>query len=431
MSVGESLQKQAEEFRARYHAVHDQIRRVIVGHDEIVHGVLTCLFVGGHCLLEGVPGLGKTLLVRTLAQTLELHFNRIQFTPDLMPADILGTNMVMEAPDGKRIFEFQRGPIFTQICLADEINRATPKTQSALLETMQEGTVTIGGVRYELQQPFFVMATQNPIEQEGTYPLPEAQVDRFFFKLIVGYSNREELATIIDRTTRGLHVEPAKVMDGGEIQRWQRLIREVILAQHVQDYIVRLCLATHPAGDFALPITNQYLQWGSSPRSAQTLALAAKVRALLEGRYNVSFEDIRRVFLPAMRHRVILNFEAQAEGIDTDQVLLEILEQVSEKGDQARPVTTAAVGSVNRLARRALAAIPAIKDHPPYHYQCLWLHEFRSAVVQPAVSRTPGEARTPGTGEPQDLPRPLERGATQSAQGPECRVRGLPQLRGR
>ncbi len=347
MSVGESLQKQAEEFRARYHAVHDQIRRVIVGHDEIVHGVLTCLFVGGHCLLEGVPGLGKTLLVRTLAQTLELHFNRIQFTPDLMPADILGTNMVMEAPDGKRIFEFQRGPIFTQICLADEINRATPKTQSALLETMQEGTVTIGGVRYELQQPFFVMATQNPIEQEGTYPLPEAQVDRFFFKLIVGYSNREELATIIDRTTRGLHVEPAKVMDGGEIQRWQRLIREVILAQHVQDYIVRLCLATHPAGDFALPITNQYLQWGSSPRGAQTLALAAKVRALLEGRYNVSFEDIRRVFLPAMRHRVILNFEAQAEGIDTDQVLLEILEQVSEKGDQARPVTTAAVGSVN------------------------------------------------------------------------------------
>ncbi len=348
MSVGESLQQQAEEFRTRYHAVHDQIRRVIVGHDEIVHGVLTCLFVGGHCLLEGVPGLGKTLLVRTLAQTLDLDFNRVQFTPDLMPADILGTNMVMEAPGGKRIFEFQRGPIFTQICLADEINRATPKTQSALLETMQEGTVTIGGVRYELQQPFFVMATQNPIEQEGTYPLPEAQVDRFFFKLIVGYSNREELATIIDRTTKGLHVEPAKVMDGSEIQRWQQLIREVILAQHVQDYVVRLCLATHPAGEFALPITNQYLRWGSSPRGAQTLALAAKVRALLEGRYNVSFEDVRRVFLPALRHRVILNFEAEAEGVDTDQVLLEILEQVSEKADQARIVTTVAADAVKK-----------------------------------------------------------------------------------
>ncbi len=341
MSVGQSLQQQAEQFRQRYQAVHEQIRRVIVGHDDIVHGVLTCLFVGGHCLLEGVPGLGKTLLVRTLAQTLDLQFNRIQFTPDLMPADILGTNMVMEAPDGKRVFEFQRGPIFTQICLADEINRATPKTQSALLETMQEGTITIGGVRYELQKPFFVMATQNPIEQEGTYPLPEAQIDRFFFKLVVGYSNREELATIIDRTTKGITIEPAKIMDGEEIASWQRLIREVVLAPHVQDYVVRLCLATHPQGDFALPITNQYLRWGSSPRGAQTLALASKVRALLEGRYNVSFEDVRRVFLPAMRHRVILNFEAEAEGINTDQILLDILENVSEKANQTRIVSTA------------------------------------------------------------------------------------------
>ncbi len=346
MSVGESLQQQAEEFRTRYHAVQDQIRRVIVGHDDIVHGVLTCLFVGGHCLLEGVPGLGKTLLIRTLAQALDLQFNRIQFTPDLMPADILGTNMVMEGTDGRRKFEFQRGPIFTQICLADEINRATPKTQSALLETMQEGTVTIGGVRYELQRPFFVMATQNPIEQEGTYPLPEAQIDRFFFKLLVGYSNRDELSTIVDRTTRGLRIEPAKVMAGAEIERWQRLIREVILAQHVQDYIVRLCLATHPNGEYALPITNQYLRWGSSPRGAQTLALASKVRALLEGRYNVSFEDVRRVFLPAMRHRVILNFEAEAEGVTTDQVLLDILEQVSEKGDSARLVPPPAAETV-------------------------------------------------------------------------------------
>jgi MoxR-like ATPase len=335
MSIGQSMQKQAEEFRLRYTSLREQIGRVIVGHDEIVHGVLTCMLVGGHCLLEGVPGLGKTLLVRTLAQALDLKFNRIQFTPDLMPADILGTNMVVETPEGRRIFEFQKGPIFTQICLADEINRATPKTQSALLETMQEGTVTVSGNRFVLEKPFFVMATQNPIEQEGTYPLPEAQLDRFFFKLVVGYSTREELATIIDRTTRGVNIEPEKVMDGDEILKWQKLIRDVILAQHVQDYIVRLALATHPGGEFALPITNQYLRWGSSPRGAQTMALAAKVRALLEGRYNVSFEDVRRVYLPALRHRVILNFEAQAEGIDTDHVLLEILEKLPEKADQA------------------------------------------------------------------------------------------------
>ncbi|HEV3342311.1 MAG TPA: MoxR family ATPase, partial [Pirellulales bacterium] len=302
MSIGESMERRAEEFVGRYRAVREQIGRVIVGHDEIVHGVLTCLFVGGHCLLEGVPGLGKTLLVRSLSEALSLKFSRIQFTPDLMPADILGTNMVMELPDGRRVFEFQHGPIFTQICLADEVNRATPKTQSAMLETMQEGSVTVAGHRYKLEQPFFVMATQNPIEQEGTYPLPEAQLDRFFFKLVVGYSTREELSTIIDRTTRGEIIEVQKVMDGVEIQRWQQLVREVILAPHVQDYLVRLTLSTHPDGPFALPITNQYIRWGSSPRGAQTMALASKVRALLEGRYNVSFEDVRRVFLPAMRH---------------------------------------------------------------------------------------------------------------------------------
>ncbi|PQO41397.1 AAA family ATPase [Blastopirellula marina] len=343
MSVGETMQQQAEEFRSRYNAVREQIGRVIVGHDEIIHGVLTCMFVGGHCLLEGVPGLGKTLLVRTLAQTLDLPFNRIQYTPDLMPADILGTNMVMETPEGRRVFEFQKGPIFTQICLADEINRATPKTQSAMLETMQEFCVTVGGVRYELKKPFFVLATQNPIEQEGTYPLPEAQLDRFFFKLVVGYSTAEDLATIIDRTTKGSFVEPEKVMDGEEILKWQKLIREVILAKHVQDYIVRLTLATHPDGPMSLPVTNQYLRWGSSPRGAQTLALAAKVRALLDGRYNVSFEDVRRVYLPTMRHRVILNFEAQAEGLDTDHVLLEILEKLPEKSDD-EPITARVAG---------------------------------------------------------------------------------------
>lgn len=337
MSVGDSMQERAEQFARRYEAVREQIGRVIVGHDEIVHGVLTCMFVGGHCLLEGVPGLGKTLLIRTLAQALNLDFSRIQFTPDLMPADILGTNMVMETSGGKRVFEFQRGPIFTQICLADEINRATPKTQSAMLETMQEGTVTSGGHRYELEKPFFVMATQNPIEQEGTYPLPEAQLDRFMFKLVVGYSTREQLSTIVDRTTRGELIEPTQVMDGTEIIQWQQLVREVVLASHVQDYIVRLTLATHPEGELAVDITNQYIRWGSSPRGAQTLALAAKVRALLEGRYNVSYEDVRRVFLPAMRHRVLLNFEAQAEAVESDTILLEILEKVPEqlKGEQA------------------------------------------------------------------------------------------------
>lgn len=327
------FQEQAAKFRDRYQNIKDEVGKVIVGHDEIVHGVLTCLMIGGHCLLEGAPGLGKTLLVSTLSKALNLQSNRIQFTPDLMPADILGTNMVVEAPDGRREFQFQKGPIFTQICLADEINRATPKTQSAMLETMQEGTVTVGGQRYVLDKPFFVLATQNPIEQEGTYPLPEAQLDRFLFKLVVGYSNREELAEILDRTTKGVSSQADTVMDGREIQEWQALIRNVILADHLRDYIVRLNLATHPEGPYATPITNQYLRWGASPRGAQTVALASKVRALLDGRFNVSFEDVRRVYLPAMRHRVIPNFEAQAEGVTSDQVLLEILDQVPQKVD--------------------------------------------------------------------------------------------------
>lgn len=332
-NIAQQVQQQAEQFRNRYRAVREEIGKTIVGHDDIVHGVLTSLFVGGHCLLEGVPGLGKTMLVRVLSESLSLNFNRIQFTPDLMPADILGTNMIVENDQGAKSFQFQRGPIFTQICLADEINRATPKTQSALLETMQEGTVTVAGVRYVLDKPFFVLATQNPIEQEGTYPLPEAQLDRFLFKLVVGYSSREELNTIVERTTRGTIVQTQKTMDGAEIMQWQALVREVILAKHVQDYIVRLILATHPEGQLAQPITNQFVRWGSSPRGAQSLALASKVRALLDGRLNVSFEDIRRTFLPCLRHRVLLNFEAQAEGVDVDQVLLEILEKVPEKSE--------------------------------------------------------------------------------------------------
>ncbi len=336
MSTAEAIQQQAEEFRARYQALVREIRRVIVGHEQVIDGALTCLFAGGHCLLEGVPGLGKTLLVRTLAQVLDLKFSRIQFTPDLMPADILGTNIITETPQGRREFRFQPGPIFTQICLADEINRATPKTQSAMLETMQEGCVTVAGKRYELEKPFLVLATQNPIEQEGTYPLPEAQLDRFFFKLLVGYSSREELATILQRTTRPVELKPQKVMDGPEILRWQKFVREVVLAPHVEDYIVRLVLATHPGSEFAPQITNQYLRYGASPRGAQALALGGKVQALLQGRFNVSFQDVRQVWLPAMRHRVILNFEAQAENIDPDQVLEEILDQVPEKAPEGQ-----------------------------------------------------------------------------------------------
>src|ERR687887_203271 len=246
MSAESSIERRAQEFRAAYRRLQQEVGKVIVGHAEVVQGVLTCLFVGGHALLEGVPGLGKTLLVRTLSQALDLSFSRIQFTPDLMPSDIIGTNIISEAPDGKRAFSFQPGPLFAQIVLADEINRATPKTQSALLEAMQEHSVTVGGTIHRLQEPFFVMATQNPLEQEGTYPLPEAQLDRFFFKLIVNYSGREEMATILDRTTRGEWPKPEQVMTGEEIRRWQSLIREVLVAAPVQDYAIRLVLASHP-----------------------------------------------------------------------------------------------------------------------------------------------------------------------------------------
>jgi len=315
-------------FRQQYDALHAELAKVIVGHDEVLHGVLTAIFTGGHCLLEGVPGLGKTLLVRTLGQALSLAFSRIQFTPDLMPADIIGTDLLMESPDGRRRFEFQKGPLFAQVLLADEINRATPKTQSALLEAMQERCVTVGGQSYALDPPFFVMATQNPIEQEGTYPLPEAQLDRFAYKLIVGYSSREEVNEILNRTTTPAATRATAVMDGPAILRWQDLVRQVVVAPPVQDYAVRLTLATHPHSELATRGASQYVRFGASPRGAQHLVLGAKVRALRAGRYNAGFEDVRSVALPALRHRLILNFEGEAAGKSTDDLVREVLEQV-------------------------------------------------------------------------------------------------------
>jgi MoxR-like ATPase len=288
------------------------------------------LLAGGHVLLEGVPGLGKTLLVRTLGEVLDLSFSRIQFTPDLMPADIMGTNLVMDLPDGRRAFQFQKGPVFAHLILADEINRATPKTQSALLEAMQEHSVTTAGEMRRLEEPFFVLATQNPIDQEGTYPLPEAQLDRFFFKLLVGYPNALELAEVLNRTTERVQPKVSKVMPRATLMGLQELVREVPVASHVKDYAVRLVLATHPKTETALPIATQFLRYGSSPRGAQTLVLGGKVRALAQGRFNVSFEDIQAVALPALRHRLILNFEAEAEGITTDHIIGQVLKEVPQ-----------------------------------------------------------------------------------------------------
>ncbi|MBN2584331.1 MAG: AAA family ATPase [Planctomycetes bacterium] len=325
-----SVEKQCEQFRDMFVRLRGEIGKVIVGHTDIVDSVLISLFCGGHVLLEGVPGLGKTLLVRTLSSALTLSFRRIQFTPDLMPADIVGTNMVSEDQHtGRREFRFEPGPIFNQCILADEINRATPKTQSAMLEAMQEHSVTVGGKTYSLPEPFIVLATQNPIEQEGTYPLPEAQLDRFMFKLLVPYSSRDELATILDRTTAGHNPKAEAIIDGKEIIAGQQLVQRVVVAPHVQDYAIRLVLATHPQGEFAIDMTNKFVRFGASPRGVQSLVLASKVRALLDGRFHASFTDVRHSYLPALRHRILLNFEGQAEGIDNDGLLLEILKQVA------------------------------------------------------------------------------------------------------
>ncbi len=328
-----NLIQSAQNFRDTYAAIKAQVQKVIVGQEEIVDGVLTCLFVGGNVLLEGVPGLGKTLLIRTLSQSLGLKFSRIQFTPDLMPADITGTTIVIESHDETgavrgREFKFQPGPLFAQIVLADEINRATPKTQSAMLEAMQEKSVTVGGRTYPMEKPFFVMATQNPIEQEGTYPLPEAQLDRFFFKLTVGYATRDELHTVLDRTTANASADIKPVLDGPGIVMYQDLVRKVLIAPHVQDYAVRAVLATHadnPQNPYATDLIKRFVRYGASPRAAQALVLGGKVKALLAGRAHVSIDDIKAIMVPALRHRILLNFEAQAQGLTTDQIIQDLI----------------------------------------------------------------------------------------------------------
>ncbi len=317
------------EFQKSIGKLREEVGKVIVGNREVVDGVLTCMLAGSHALLEGVPGLGKTMLVRTMAQALELNFSRIQFTPDMMPADITGTTMIDESVGGQRSLSFRKGPIFANIVLADEINRATPKTQAALLEAMQEHRVTVAKQSYTLEEPFFVLATQNPLESEGTYPLPEAQLDRFFFKLHVSFPGREELHAILDRTTGTDAPEAKPVMDKKRILEMQKLVREVPAARHVQDYAVRLLQATHPQ-DKALDLVRRFVKFGSSPRGAQALLLAAKIRALFEGRFSASIDDVKAVCLPALRHRVLLNFEGEAEGVKTDDVLLAVMKQLPD-----------------------------------------------------------------------------------------------------
>jgi MoxR-like ATPase len=322
------FEARAETFRKQFFGLSEELGRVIVGHKGAVEGVLSCLFAGGNALLEGVPGLGKTLLIRSLAQTLDLPFSRIQFTPDLMPADIIGTEIIHIDDSGQRSLRFQRGPIFSQIVLADEINRATPKTQSALLEAMQEHRVTVGGKTYPLDEPFLVLATQNPLEMEGTYLLPEAQLDRFFMKIDVPFSTREDLNAILDRTTGAEEQQCRCVMKRDDILAARRTVREVVASPEVKDYVSRLVLATHPEAAGGPDVTRKYVRWGSSPRGAQALLLGGKVQALIAQRFNVSFHDVQRVAFPVLRHRIALNFEAQADGITEDKVLKDVLDAV-------------------------------------------------------------------------------------------------------
>lgn len=318
------------EYRAVVARIEEEVSTVMVGQSAIVRDVLICLIGGGHALLEGVPGLGKTMLVRTLAEVLDLDFSRIQFTPDLMPADITGTNILLEDQAGDRQFAFQPGPVFANLVLADEINRATPKTQSALLEAMAERTVTIANTMHPLEEPFFVLATQNPLEMEGTYPLPEAQLDRFFFKLVVPYPNADELTEIVRRTTAPAPPAASVVADGATIRQMGQLAREVPISSAVTDYVVRLTLSTHPEGESPPEVVRRYVRYGVSPRGAQAIVLGSKIRALIEGRLNVAYDDVRAVAAPALRHRLILNFDAESSGVTTDDVLTELVASLPE-----------------------------------------------------------------------------------------------------
>ena len=320
-----NLNEEIQSIRKKFELIVDELAKIVVGQETLIKHLFICLLCGGHALIEGVPGLGKTLTVRSLSKILDLKYSRIQFTPDLMPADILGTNIVKEDDKGNRYFEFYKGPIFGQLILADEINRASPKTQSALLEAMQEGKVTVFGSRYNLEPPFMVLATQNPIEMEGTYPLPEAQIDRFLFKLKVNYPDREELHQIIDKTTEDYHYELNRIIGADSILKMKSLIKKVPVASHIKDFTTRLVLASHPDNEQATDRIKEYVLIGASPRGVQSLILAGKVSALIEGRYNVSLEDIKSVAKPALRHRLALNIRGETEGLDADELVDEML----------------------------------------------------------------------------------------------------------
>jgi MoxR-like ATPase len=330
MSDTAALQAEAQRFKDDFQRLRDSVGRVIVGQQRVVEGVLTAVIAGGNVLLEGVPGLGKTELVKALARALDLEFRRIQFTPDLMPADIIGTTVMTSGPDGRYNFEFRRGPIFTQLLLADEINRATPKTQAALLETMQEGSVTVGGQTHVLRPPFFVLATQNPLEQEGTYPLPEAQLDRFMFKINVPFLNRAELNEVVLRTILGGGSDVPRIMGGDRIMELRTVLEKVVVADPLRDYAVRLVLATHPEAIESGDTVKKFVKWGASPRAVQALIRAARVRALAEGRVHVAFEDIRHFTSEVLGHRVLLNYDGLAENLSVPGLVVEIAKGTAE-----------------------------------------------------------------------------------------------------
>ena len=320
-----SVEDQVQQFRKKFNRIKVEVQKRIIGQDDVVEGILICLFANGHALIEGVPGLGKTRMVQTLSEVLDLSFKRIQFTPDMMPSDITGTTILVEDQQGRKQFQFQPGPIFSQVILADEINRSTPRTQSALLEAMQERTVTIARTTHKLESPFCVFATQNPIEMDGTYPLPEAQLDRFLFKLKIEFPDQTDLIQIMQQTTSDQEAEIESVCDAGSILQMQRLIRQVPVADHVAEYASQIVTATHADQPNASEMAQSYVELGASVRGLQAIILAAKIKTLLDGRYNVATEDIQSVALPALRHRLLINFEGQSEQISTDEIITDVL----------------------------------------------------------------------------------------------------------